>query len=327
MKLSQLLAIMFSMLSYKIFPMRKQLFLALPLRANLCLVLVIATLLLSDPVRADSYCSESQLKNNNSNKPQDCVEENTFNFGLSVGIGLVSNPLNQSDNIPLVLLPSISFYSGDFFIENLEFGYMLNQSEQSSFAILASPSYDSIFFNRWDPGNVFVDLGGANAVDSPTIEGRPNDQLTVIAPDELSTRKFSYLAGVEYSRAWNDQQLQIAALSDITGVHSGSEIRFAYQHQLTETIKTTLGFTWKDKDLTNYYYGVTEQEIVDDRAAYQADSSLNPFGRISYTTQLEGNDSLRASLQYQKLDSQISQSPIVDNDYVVTFFVGRTFRF
>ncbi len=258
-----------------------------------------------------------------------CIEENTLHLGLSIGLGLVSNPLNQSDNIPLVLLPSVSFYSGDFFLENLDFGYNLYNSDHASLSMIASPSYDSVFFDRWDPGNIFVELGAglSDSAGNPNIAPSTPDRETVISPDELSTRKFSYLGGLEYSLEFNNQLIQIAALSDITDVHSGNEIRFAYQYQATTNIRTTAGFTWKDKNLTDYYYGVDENEIIDNRATYQAQSSISPFIRATYRSKLGDGDSLRVSLQYQKLDSQISQSPVVADDYVITFFAGRTFSF
>jgi MipA family protein len=272
-------------------------------------------------VSAKESCESPQKEN--------CVEQDTFHLGLSIGLGLVSNPLNQSDNIPLVLLPSVSYYSGNFFLENLDFGYTLYDTEQSSLSILASPSYDSVFFNRWDPGNIFVELG-ASAVDgsgNPSIAPSTPDRETQINPDELSTRKFSYLGGLEYSFEWPNQLIQVTALRDVSGVHSGSEVRFAYQYQATENIRTTAGFTWKDKNLTDYYYGIDEEEIIDNRASYQAQSSLSPFFRATYRTSLGDGDSLRVSFQYQKLASQISDSPVVADDYVLTFFAGRTFSF
>jgi MipA family protein len=260
---------------------------------------------------------------------QQCIEEDTFHFGLSLGLGMVTNPLYQSSNIPLLLLPSVSYYSGNFFLENLDLGYFVQHDQQSSIALIATPSYDSIFFNRWDPGNIFVELSAVNgdSVAPPFSGGQPSDHETLISADELSTRRFSYLAGVEYAYEWQKQQIQISALSDITNTHSGTELRFAYQYRVSASFLTTLGFTWKDKNLTDYYYGVKANEIVDDRAEYTASSSFNPFVRATYKKQLDDGNSLRASIQFQQLDSQISLSPVVEHSSVITFFVGRTFSF
>ncbi len=262
-------------------------------------------------------CAEKNLQ---------CIETGEWNFSISVGIGLRTNPLFASNNIPLVILPEFSYYGESFFIDNLDLGYTLLASETSSLNLIATPSFDSVFFNRWDPGNLFVNLTSSTS-DTLSVQGSAVDNFTQINPDELSKRKFSYLAGIEYSQDFEKSLLQVSLLNDITDTHSGREIRFAYAYSFSHSFSTTLGFTWKDKNLTDYYYGVDPDEIVDDRGAYQPSASFNPFVRISYNSETSNNDSWRFSLEYQKLDSQITKSPILDNDYVVTFYVGKRFTF
>ena len=259
---------------------------------------------------------------------QQCVETGKWNFGLSLGLGVRTNPLFESSNIPLVILPEFSYYGDKFFIENLDIGYTLFDSAERSLNLIATPSYDSVFFNRWDPGNLLVDL---SALSSEGIVGIGNsviDNSTHIDPKELSNRDFSYLGGLEFSQVFQKGQIQLSLLQDISNTHSGKEIRFAYAYSFSRQLKTTLGLTWKDKNLTDYYYGVDENEIVDDRGAYQADASFNPFIRISFNTKADGSgDSWRLSFEYQKLDQQISQSPISVDDYVMTFYAGKRFQF
>ncbi|MBV1908090.1 MAG: MipA/OmpV family protein [Kangiellaceae bacterium] len=256
-----------------------------------------------------------------------CVEENKLYLGLSVGIGVRTNPLFESNNTPLVLLPQFSFYSGDFFIENLDMGYTVYQSDKTTINLLASPSYDSVFFNSWDPGNLFVEIAAAEGSTMPLFADSSTDRETLISPEELSHRDFSYLAGIEYTQEFEDSEFQINLLSDVTNTHSGSEIRMAYAKKFTDRLKTTVGFSWKDKKLTDYYYGINPNEIIDDRGAYQASASFNPFVRASYSYQLEDGDSWRFSIEYQKLDSEIANSPIVDDKYVATFYLGKTYKF
>ena len=255
-----------------------------------------------------------------------CVESGQWNFSISIGLGLRTNPLFESNNIPLVILPEFSYYGDRFFIDNLDIGYTVFDTEKSNLNLIATPSFDSVFFNRWDPGNLFVNLA-SNAGNSFTTPDQSEDNFTQINPDELSKRKFSYLAGLEYSQDFKNGLLQISLLKDITDTHSGKEIRFAYAYSFSHSFSTTLGFTWKDKNMTDYYYGVNPDEIIDDRGAYQASASFNPFVRVSFNTETGNNDSWRYSLEYQKTDSQITKSPIVNDDYVVTFFVGKRFRF
>jgi len=256
-----------------------------------------------------------------------CVEEGQWNFAVSFGLGLRTNPLSKSSNIPLLILPEISYYQGNFFIENLDFGYRLMDTNDASVTLIATPSYDSVFFNRWDPGNLLVNLSSFGGVSSPTFDGTEQDITTQINSDELNNRKFSYLGGFEYNMKFDDNLLQLTALTDLTNTHSGKEIRFAWAHSFNSIVSSTLGLTWKDKKLSNYYYGVEPDEIIDDRGAYDAGASVSPFVRITLNNPTSDNNSWRLSLEYQKLGKQIARSPILEDDYVVTFYVGKRFGF
>ena len=278
-------------------------------------------LLLSQAIQAEepSHCDDLT---------ESCIETGKWNFAVSIGVGLRSNPLVDSDNIPLVLLPEFSYYSDNFFIENLDFGYTLFDSTEMSFNLIATPSYDSVFFKRWDPGNLLVNLtSGLNA--NQQLAGQISqlqDRATEINPSELSNRNFSYLGGIEYSKQYNNSSLQLSILSDITNTHSGNEIRAAYAYSFNKNIRATFGFTWKDSKLTDYYYGIAPEEIVDDRGVYDASSSFNPFIRITFDERSKSDSDWRFSFEYQKLDRQISNSPILNDDYVITFYAGKRFR-
>lgn len=257
---------------------------------------------------------------------EQCVKTGEWNFSISVGLGLRTNPLFQSDDIPLVILPEFSYYGENFFIDNLDLGYTLIDTPQHSLNLIATPSFDSVFFSRWDPGNLFVNLSSISG-DSLATPAPGEDNFTQINPDELSKRKFSYLAGIEYSQDFKQSQLQISLLNDITNTHSGKEVRFAYAYYFSRSFSTTIGFTWKDKNLTDYYYGVEPDEIIDNRGAYQASASINPLIRFSYNSVPENHGNWRLSLELQKLDSQITHSPILNDEYVVTFYLGKRFNF
>ena len=255
---------------------------------------------------------------------EECVEDGKVNLSLLVGLGIRTNPLNQSDNLPLLVLPQISYYKNDFFIENLDLGYNLHSDKSKSLALVASPSFDSVFFNRWDPGNILIDLSftGGLGVGSNTTE---LDQLTEINPNELSKRKFSYLAGLEYSQNFKDAYFQVSYLTDISNIHQGNEIRFAFAYALSQKFTTTLGLTWKDKKIADYYYGVNPEEIVDDRGAYQVEASLNPFVRLSYQSNSGQDNNWIVRFEYQKLDKNIYNSPILEEEKTITLFVGKNF--
>ncbi|WP_444994994.1 MipA/OmpV family protein [Aliikangiella sp. IMCC44359] len=256
-----------------------------------------------------------------------CVEVGKLSLGVSLGLGARTNPLINGDSIPLVVLPSFSYYGENFFIDNLDIGYTLYDNTPWMLNILLTPSYDRAFFERWDISNIVVEFGNFS-VDSGFNSGSREDNVTDINAYELKRRKFSMMGGMELSTSAMQGQLQVQFLNDVSDVHSGNEVRFAYLRHLGNLgWSTTLGFSWKDKNMTDYYYGVNAEEIVDNRAAYQAKSSLNPFLRLGWREKNDSSNFWRFGIEYQQLDQEIANSPLVDKNYVLTAFIGKQLSF
>jgi outer membrane protein len=70
----------------------------------------------------------------------------------------------------------------------------------------------------------------------------------------------------------------------------------------------------QDKDYTNYYYGVTPSESNPLRPAYQADDALNTAVKLRWGYALTNKWLVYGSLGLEFLDSEITNSPIVDRD-------------
>lgn len=264
----------------------------------------------------------------------DCVEVGAWDFALQIGLGVRTNPLHKGDDIPLILLPQISYYGERFFLENLDAGFTLIETPTSMLNLLVTPSYDGVFFNRWDPGNVFLDSTGTIGVSASdaqqpgmdTSEQAAEEVTSEIEVSKIKPRRFSYMGGFEISHELPLATVQFSYTREFTGRHSGSEARFAVQSTLSAHLSGTVGFTWKDKILTDYYYGVHQGEAVEAKHRYKPHDSLNPFVRLSATIG-KAKQNWRASLEYQKLDEQIVNSPLVDKNHVLTVFIGKQIRF
>ncbi|TQV75119.1 MipA/OmpV family protein [Aliikangiella marina] len=287
-------------------------------------MVLLVSFTLCGAVNANTECDPAQ---------DTCREVGEWSIGLSVGLGYRSNPLLDGDDIPLILLPSISYYGDSFFVDNLDVGYTLIDTESSMLNLLITPSFDRVLFEQWDISNILVDLSSSPSFTTPNpgdsiAGGSEGAAFTEILSSELKKREFSILGGIEYSTPLNDGQLQFNVLKDISDVHSGSEIRLAYAYPFANSgLNATFGLTWKDKSMTDYYYGVDQDEVVDDRGYYQAGASLNPFIRLSWQQQNVHTSTWRFVFEYQKLDSEIADSPIVDKDHILTLFIGKQFSF
>src|SRR5262245_17364359 len=63
----------------------------------------------------------------------DCAVVGRFEISASLGLGQRSNPVEGRSDIPLVVIPHISWYGKRFFLENLEAGFTAYDGEHNTF--------------------------------------------------------------------------------------------------------------------------------------------------------------------------------------------------
>lgn len=282
-----------------------------------------------------AYCTDSS--------PQ-CIPIGKWDFELAIGLGGRSNPIIGGDTIPLLLIPQISYYGERFFIDNLDIGYTLAESHRHAFSLLVTPAFDSVFFDQRDPGNILESsvisgksgAGTAGTSDSsPSIitKGRDSINPPKISESEFTTlddRDFSMLAGIEYSAYFGRHELQLQYLSDATGTHDGEQIKAALTSTYTghkTQVDITVGLTWKSDEYLTYYYGLSANEAPQRIGAYELDSGTNKMIRFGWQRAINEKWRWQLTLQYEHLDSEISNSPIVEKEYVYTGFIGTVYDF
>jgi MipA family protein len=242
----------------------------------------------------------------------DCIAAGDLQVSLSLGAGTRTNPVAGRDNIPLFVIPYLSYYGKRFFLESLEPGVTLYESDAHTFNLIATPGFDRVFFSRHDPQNILVPF----AADAPSF-GVQQEEQPVPVPAPHTT----YLAGPEWLFRHRDFIGQVSALYEVTGRHKGYEVRAAVSAPLIQTkqsLAINAGVTWKSAATVDYYYGVQD--------LYDPDSALSPFIKVSYALPLSERWTLVAFLHYEYLDSSIVDSPIVTDHEVVTGFAGFNFK-
>jgi outer membrane protein len=245
---------------------------------------------------------------------QDCVVVGKWNVSLALGAGVRSNPLVHGQDLPLVVVPQVSYYGKRFYIDNLDVGFTVVDAAKNTLSLIASPGYDRIFFYRSDLQNIFVNLGGAAA---PAGGANPPP---VSFPSR--SRLITYLAGPEWTFNLHDIIGQFDVLREVTGHDHGEEVRTAIEFPVRRSsgaFSTTIGLTWQSAAIVNYYYGAPR--------IYEAGSALRPFLKLGYMRPLGPGWRLEATAQYEHLASAIADSPIVAHNYVVTSFFGFVHAF
>lgn len=250
----------------------------------------------------------------------ECAVVGQWEISASLGLGQRSNPIEGKSDIPLVVIPHISWYGKRFFLENLEVGYTLYDGEANTFNLIASPGYDRVFFYKNDLQNIFIAGTGIAGNATFTSAG------AVVPPEgrefQIRDRHTTYLAGPEWSFTYGRVTGQLNALREVTGENDGYEVRAALAAPLLSSPVSSLvasaGLTWKSEEIVRYYYGIG--------GLYHPGAALNPFVKLRYSRPVSERWTINAFAHYERLAGAISNSPIVTQDHVTTVFAGVVFR-
>ena len=253
----------------------------------------------------------------------DCVAEHRWSFSVALGAGVRTNPLVHGESIPLVLVPHVSYYGKRFFLDDLDVGFTLAESDANTLSLVASPGYDRVYFYRTDLQNFFITgylpSGVALYTANPAAAGSGANAATTVTQ---RPRRITYLAGPEWTFKYESLTGQLDFLHEITGQSHGNEVRAALGIPLLKAkglLSANTGVTWNDAAIVNYFYG--------EPGIYHAGSALDPFAKLAYTAPLSSKWRFDAFVEYERLGSAIVSSPIVDKHSVTTAFVGAVYAF
>lgn len=294
--------------------------------------MALVALACASPAFAADDCKEAS---------EECVPVGGWNFSLSLGAGVRTDPVVHEGTIPLVVIPQFSYYGEHFFIDDLDAGVTLLDSDNTTLSLVASPGYDRVFFYRSDPQNIFISgLGTFNATTgtkAPPVGGlnpsagtgtnTGSDSLATSGPGAAAkfpplSRQWTYLAGPEWTFKFQGMSGQLDVLHEITGHNHGDEVRAALAIPLSRvggSWTAGLGITWKSAAIVNYYYSVP--------GIYEGGAALDPFAKLSYSRPLKGKWKITAFIECERLDNAIAASPIINERFVTTTFVGTVYAF
>jgi outer membrane protein len=250
----------------------------------------------------------------------DCVVVGEWDISVSLGVGARSNPVIDQSDIPLLVIPQISYYGKRFFIENLDLGLTLHESDSNTFNLVASPGYDRVFFYRNDLQNIFINGASGVVSTSPGATGPPAE-APLEAEFRVPHRHTTYLAGPEWTFSYGRFFGQLDALREVTGMHGGYEVRAAVAAPIIQSrgsLVLSTGLTWKSSELVRYYYGV--------EGLYEPGSAVNPFFKLGYSLPLSERWTFNAFAHYEYLGNAVADSPVVSGHAVTTAFAGVVFK-
>lgn len=243
-------------------------------------------------------------------------KESNWRLGAAVGYGIRSNPLVQSDDIPILVDLDIAWFGKQWFFDNGDLGLTFVDNKALTASVVARVNSDRVFFGKTDTRFVNVDIAGLPL--SEAVEFRPPE------------RDYAIELGVEMLTGGNWGALQLTAFHDISGTHGGYELyadyRFGWRLQRLY-LEPSFGLSYKSAELNNYYWGVRPEEAGVVTSPYEADAGLNWHLRFMVGYQLDKRWAVSLVTEYERLNDEAAASPIVENDGVLGWFVGASYRF
>jgi outer membrane protein len=264
-------------------------------------------MLLSEAAAAQTRCKSPS---------PECVAVGEWDISVSLGAGGRTNPIRGNSDIPLIVIPQISYYGERFFLDSLELGFTLHENDTHTFNLVATPGYDRVFFFSNDLQNLFVRGAGGLVLTGELIEGS-DDVRAVPVPRRHTT----YLVGPEWIFRYGRLIGQLDGLYEATGRHHGHEVRAAVATPIIaskDSLVMSLGLTFKSAELVRYYYGI--------EGLYEPGSALNPFLKLGYSRPVSERVGFNAFVHYEFLDDSVSDSPLVSSSGVATVFAGWVFK-
>ena len=272
-------------------------------------------------------------------------EESPWVLGLALGHGRQRNPFVDSDDIDLNLVLDIAWFGERFFFDNGDLGFTLGESASFSANAVLTFNNERNYYNYLRNSSGGLGLSalteGPRLAGEDGVNGEREDQAGAAGATDLGIfpgrvdsslpkRDFAVSSGLEFLRIsrWGDLQAQL--LTDVGGSHGGQEAWAAWSYPWftpAQEFTLSLGLEWKSRELVDYYYGVTPDEVLPGRPEYRGRSAVNPYLRFSASHSLNERWKVVSVLERKFLDDGIQNSPIIDRDTVDTFFIGLYYRF
>lgn len=146
----------------------------------------------------------------------------------------------------------------------------------------------------------------------------------------LEERKQSLDAGIELGLKKNWGELKLDWVADTLNRHNGQEVRFSYRYRFDAgpwSFSPYVSWTWQDDNLSNYYFGVSEDEARFGRPAYDTgESQWLGFG-LNTSWQVTDRIVFFGNVGFAGTDTEILDSPLVAEDSANSVFLGGTYLF
>jgi outer membrane protein len=241
--------------------------------------------------------------------------ESPWRLGVALGYGIRSNPLAQSDDIPIIVNLDVAWFGKRWFFDNGDLGFTLLDDERFTIDLIGRYNSDRVFFSWTNTRFITVTDG----VTDPVLE-----------EIEIPDRDFAVELGVELLADGEWGSLQVTAFHDVSATHDGLELYADYGYAIYRQrwfYRPSLGISWKSGKLNDYYWGVREDEANSLFPAYEPGAGVNAHARLLAGFQINRNWAFIAVGEFERINSEAAASPIVEEQNVWGVFAGFKYEY
>jgi len=269
--------------------------------------------------------------------PAAAPAERHWRLGLALGYGERTNPLIQSDKIPVLVDLDVAWFGKRWFFDNGDVGFALLDRPAFTLNAVARVNTDRAFFSKTNTRYInFTYLAAGDTVsltDSPNAPPPPpgvqpgKEEPVAFKPPE---RDYAIELGFEtlFDGEWGAATLR--AFRDVSGTHDGFEVGADYDYRLTRgrfSVAPTVGVEYKSRKLNDYYWGVHADEASATIVEYDVDAGFGWHAGLRTNYYVTKHLRAALSVNYEKLQESVAKSPLVKDDYVLGFFGGFAWTF
>lgn len=173
-------------------------------------------------------------------------------------------------------------------------------------------------------------IGTFLSVGEEMWDGSDNDNA---AFDGFKDKDRAINLGISYRYKADWGVIRAQAFTDISSEYEGygGNLGYAYPWKVTQsfTVIPSVKIKFMDSDYANYYYGISARDAATNAgvSAYDTGSATNIQLGIMTAYQVSQNWKLYAGVNYLALDSDIEDSPLLDDDNETSGILGAAYVF
>jgi len=288
----------------------------------------------SDPAASTSAQTTAEPATPVANAPHPIPAEKNWRFGVGLGYGQRTNPLIQSEDIPVVVDLDIAWFGERWFFDNFDLGFALVDNSRVTTNVVARLNSDRAFFGKTNTRYVnFTITSGGEQVPIAAPPGPPGSpDQGIVEPIQLKVpdRDYAVELGLEmlFDGEWGHATLR--AFHDVSNTHEGYEISADYSYRWVRgrfTIAPSVGVAYKSAELSDYYWGVHADEVLPTLQGFQVDGGIGWEAGLRTSYYITKSMRVAVSANYEQLTHNIALSPLVAEPYVIGYFAGLAWQF